>query len=498
MKCLLQKLKSFSSTTKINFNNPVENILKIRKQTNSDASASLNIIRRNFHSQIKSQRKLNSIFNNRNRSSNKSFFLANNFYFCTNMKENKDINPDHKHDFQYDLFVIGGGSGGLAAAKEAAIFSNKIAVADYVTPSPQGTKWGLGGTCVNVGCIPKKLYHYSALKSEDLSIYEKLGIDISYEKVTKVKKIAIPKEDSSYMLGQKADKNNNSLGEQKKSDNVDNSGYVYEDREFNYPLIDWNILRSKIIRYTKKLNFSHRAKLRETKVTYYNKKAKLLDKNTISLIDDKGKEEIVTADKILISVGGRPAYGNFKGGKENCISSDDVFSLKNSPGKTLIIGAGYIALETAGFLNGLGYDTSVMVRNKILRGFDQDIANRIGDHLMDHGVRFIKNSNAYEFINKEGKILVKYKTDKDNEDSIINEEEFDTVLLAIGRNASTDVLNLDEVGVNIDKNTGKIIVDEYEKTSIDNIYSIGDCALNRPELTPPAIRVSNETLFNII
>ena len=67
--------------------------------------------------------------------------------------------PETNHGYDYDLIVIGGGSGGLAASKEAARLGAKVAVLDYVTASPQGTRWGLGGTCVNVGCIPKKLYH---------------------------------------------------------------------------------------------------------------------------------------------------------------------------------------------------------------------------------------------------------------------------------------------------------------------------------------------------
>ena len=77
-----------------------------------------------------------------------------------------------EEEFQYDYFVIGGGSGGLASASAAAALGAKVGLADYVTPSPQGTKWGIGGTCVNVGCIPKKLFHFASLlgeSREDLS-----------------------------------------------------------------------------------------------------------------------------------------------------------------------------------------------------------------------------------------------------------------------------------------------------------------------------------------
>lgn len=72
--------------------------------------------------------------------------------------------------YEYDLVVVGGGSGGLACAKEAAAFGAKVAVLDFVKPSPQGTKWGLGGTCVNVGCIPKKLMHQASLLGEAIHV----------------------------------------------------------------------------------------------------------------------------------------------------------------------------------------------------------------------------------------------------------------------------------------------------------------------------------------
>lgn len=98
--------------------------------------------------------------------------------------------------------------------------------------------------------------------------------------------------------------------------------------------------------------------------------ASFLDPHTIHLVDAKGKEETVTADKIVIAVGGRPLYPDIPGDREFGITSDDIFSLKESPGKTLVIGASYVALECAGFLNALGYDVTVMVRSILLRGFD--------------------------------------------------------------------------------------------------------------------------------
>lgn len=402
--------------------------------------------------------------------------IRNHFYFNNKnlaFKHFCDNNPKHK--FMFDFFVVGGGSGGLAAAKEAALYTKKVAVADYVEPTPKNTKWGLGGTCVNVGCIPKKLFHYASLKADELKLYQEIGIPIKYEKNEAKIKVEIQKNE---LFG-------------KDNQNADAEETVDEERIYIKPVVSWNVLRAKVQRYVKKLNFGHRSKLRENNITYFNKFAKLIDNHTISLVDSTGKEEIVTSDKILISVGGRPSYGDYPGSKEHCITSDDIFSLKNAPGKTLVIGASYIALETAGFLNGLGYDVTVMVRSILLRGFDQDISNKIGDNLKNHGIKFINHSIPVEFNKSDNKkTYVKYKQITKGSVEEIFEEEYDTVLLAIGREAITKSLNLKSAGVVVNQKNQKIIVKDNEETSVSNIYAIGDCADKRPELTPPAIRVN--------
>lgn len=196
-----------------------------------------------------------------------------------------------KHTYDYDLFVIGGGSGGLSASKAASALGKKVALADFVKPTPQGTKWGLGGTCVNVGCIPKKMMHHSGNMYEQLSEYEHLGYPEQ-----------IPKKHN------------------------------------------WEAMVKNVQIYIRKLNFGYKMSLMKEKVKYFNSYAKLVDRNSIELTNAKGEKSIVTADKILIAVGGRPNYPEIEGARELCITSDDLFSLKKSPGKTLIIGASYIAL----------------------------------------------------------------------------------------------------------------------------------------------------------
>ena len=160
----------------------------------------------------------------------------------------------------------------------------------------------------------------------------------------------------------------------------------------------------------------------------------------------------MTADKIIIAVGGRPHYPPTPGAKEFGITSDDIFSYQKSPGKTLVVGASYVALECAGFLTALGYDVTVMVRSILLRGFDQTMANLIGKHMKTFGTKFIEGATPTKLAkpDPEGRIHVTFKEGEEEKT-----EEYDTVLFAIGRYALTAALNLDKAGVKVEKN-GKI------------------------------------------
>ena len=309
--------------------------------------------------------------------------------------------------YNYDFFVIGGGPGGNAAAKEASKYDIKVGLADFVQPSPKGTSWGLGGTCVNVGCIPKKMMHYAGLLYDQMKYFPLVGY---------------PKELT---------------------------------KEFN-----WDTLRDNVQGHISSLNFGYRSQLRKNKVTYYNKYAKFIDQHTIELTDKKGKTETVTADKILIAIGLRPTYLDVPGAKEYCITSDDIFKLPKAPGKTLIIGASYIAVECASFLRSLGYDVTLMVRSIILRGFDRDMADRLRGVLERDGIKFLDKCVPLSF-------------SKDGEKT--------------GRTPDCSKINIEKTGVNLAK-SGKIIVDQYDKTNIENIFAIGDISEGRPELAPPAIK----------
>jgi thioredoxin reductase (NADPH) len=183
-------------------------------------------------------------------------------------------------------------------------------------------------------------------------------------------------------------------------------------------------------------------------------------------------------------VGGRPNYPDIPGAKECCITSDDIFWKKTSPGRTLVVGASYVALECAGFLTGCGYDTTVMVRSILLRGFDQDMAEMIGNVMAAQGTKMVKGSVPDSFEkNEEGKVVVKYKLDGEDKTEV-----YDTVLLAIGRYAFTDGLNLASAGLVCEASNGKFKVNEQEQTNVSHIYAIGDVIHGILELTPVAIK----------
>ncbi|KAL4506638.1 hypothetical protein ABPG72_000209 [Tetrahymena utriculariae] len=327
---------------------------------------------------------------------------------------------------EFDFFVIGGGSGGLAASKEAALFGVKVGLADFVDPTPIGTKWGLGGTCVNVGCIPKKLMHYAATYGESMEMQRISGWK-----------------------------------------NVNEEQKTHE----------WQKLVERIQNNVKKTNFGYKVALRENKVKYFNYYASLVDKNTIKL-ENKTGVIYVKAKHILISVGGRPNYLPLIDSKL-IITSDDLFSLQTPPGKTLIAGGSYIALECAGFLNGLGYDVTVLYRSVLLRGFDQDVAERMQTYMAHHGVKFVQGEikDVKQLENRTKQVV--YTNG--------NSDVFDTVLLAIGRIPNTKKLGLENVGIPVTK-SGKIQSDDLDRTNVDNIFAIGDAVDGRMELTPLAIK----------
>ncbi len=355
--------------------------------------------------------------------------------------------------YEYDLVVIGGGSGGLAAAKSAAELGASVLLADYVKPSPAGSTWGLGGTCVNVGCIPKKLMHTASL-----------------------------------------------IGEAR--GDAANFGWAAAAGAGAGAGHSWEAMVASVQDYIRGLNFGYTKDLRDKRVTYENALATFTGPHAINLANPAaGTSRDVTARRVLVAVGGRPTMLSCPGG-ELAISSDDVFSLKQSPGRTLVVGASYIALECAGFLAGLGIDVTVMVRSILLRGFDRDIADKIGEDMaQNHHVKFLRGVVPSSIVRKGGaaggKLTVTWEPsgastgaaagDVDSKTPTGGSAEFDTVFAAIGRRADTAKLGLDAAGVQYSQRSGKIKC-ANEQTNVPHIYAIGDVVIGVPELTPVAIQ----------
>jgi thioredoxin reductase (NADPH) len=221
----------------------------------------------------------------------------------------------------------------------------RVCLLDFVKPSPAGSKWGLGGTCVNVGCIPKKLMHTAAMYGDharDAALYGwEGGVTTSHS---------------------------------------------------------WETLRNNTQDHIKGLNFGYRVEvspslslwtspcpqLREKGVSYLNKLAKLVDAHRVEVSDKKGSKTISGA-RIVIAVGGRPSPLQCEGA-ELAISSDDLFMKADPPGKTCVVGAGYVALECAGFIQGLRQaQVTVLVRSILLRGFDRCVARSLSKGDTAHG-----------------------------------------------------------------------------------------------------------------
>eukprot|EP00904_Undaria_pinnatifida_P006428 jgi/Undpi1/2915/HiC_scaffold_14.g06292.m1 len=332
----------------------------------------------------------------------------------------------------------------MAVAKKAASFGAKVVLFDFVKPSPQGTKWGLGGTCVNVGCVPKKLMHYAGL----------LGAGMHDAKA----------------FGWKVGK----------------------------PEHDWEAMVETVQNHVKMLNFRYRVGLKSAQVKGKGNvctNPKLTTTSIYILI--KLPVCILNRFRVIVAVGGRPVIpSDVPGALEHALTSDDLFSLQKSPGKTLVVGASYIALECAGFMQELGLDVTVAVRSILLRGFDQQVAEKLGDVMKDLGVKFIRPSVPSKIEKTaDGKLEITLVDTKSGEE--VAKDTYDSVFYATGRKADTSGIGLEAVGVKINPN-GKIPV-ENEQTNIPHIYAIGDCTSvdvmfhdahwANPELTPVAVQV---------
>lgn len=316
--------------------------------------------------------------------------------------------------YEYDLFVIGAGSGGVRAARMAAAEGASVGIAEDRY---------LGGTCVNVGCVPKKLYAYAA------------NFHDSFD---------------------------------------DAAGFGWElDTPARF---DWPTLRENKKGEIKRLNGIYQRLLENAGVALFNARATVVDAHTVMLVSDQG-EQRVTAAKILVATGGWPWVPDFPG-CEYVVDSNQVFDLDTFPERFLVLGGGYIAVEFASIFSGLGSDTHLIYRRDLfLRGFDHEVREFTRDemqrkdvqlHFNVNIVQIEKGSGGYRVTLTDGEVL-----------------EVDTVLAATGRHANIEGLGLDTLGITPDAQ-GKVPVNERFETAVPSILALGDL-INTPELTPVAL-----------
>ncbi|MEO9274142.1 glutathione-disulfide reductase [Marinomonas sp. 5E14-1] len=317
--------------------------------------------------------------------------------------------------YQYDLFVIGAGSGGVRASRVAASKGYKVAVAEGSA---------LGGTCVNIGCVPKKLFVYA----------------------------------SEYGHG---------FGE------AAGFGWSNEGKKF-----DWSVLRDNKTKEIERLNGIYGSMLGNAGVEVISGYASFVDDHTVVV---GGKA--YTAERILIAVGAKPFIPEFPG-SDLVVSSNEMFYLESLPGKALVVGGGYIAVEFAGILNGLGVDTSLAYRgDQLLRGFDEDVRTFASEEYAKSGIDVRLNTDVerIELLDADDPNSGRLVHFKDG-----SSESFGLVLYATGRVPNVASLDLEKAGVEFGKN-GAVKINNNFQTTAKNVFALGDVT-DKIQLTPVAIK----------
>ena len=316
-------------------------------------------------------------------------------------------------EFDVDLFVIGGGSGGVRAARIAAGYGAKVMIAE---------EYRMGGTCVIRGCVPKKLFV--------------IGSHIHHEI-------------------------------------EDAAGFGWTIPPVSF---DWKTLVANKDKEIARLEGIYTTNVSKAGAEVVKTRAVIEDAHTLRLSDGR----IVTAKYILIATGGAPNHGPKIPGIEHVISSNEAFHLPQLPKRVVIQGGGYIALEFACIFAGFGSDVTVIYRgDNILRGFDEDVRVHVRKEMEMQGVNIITGCTV-DRIERTNNV---FSTHLSSGSSIAS----DKVMFAIGRHPNVGGLGLDKAGVALNPHNGGITVDGFSRTSVPNIYAIGDVT-HRVNLTPVAIR----------
>ncbi|KAK8809521.1 hypothetical protein WA158_000464 [Blastocystis sp. Blastoise] len=314
----------------------------------------------------------------------------------------------------YDYIVIGGGSGGLASAKRAASYGKKVAVIE---------KSRLGGTCVNIGCMPKKVMFNTANIKEIVELSKEYGFDTTT------------------------------------------------------PKFSWPIIKKKRDDFIKKLNAHHKVALDNSHCELYNGFGHFVDKKCVQVDDGV----ILRSDHILVATGDKPLIPENVPGIEYGKTSDDFFTLEDLPKKTLVVGAGYIAVELAQILATLGSNVTLAVRrDRPLRALDTFLTDKLLLELERSHTKLLTQCELEKIIkNEDNTTTVYFKNGQ-----VVSNVDF--LLLAIGRVPLLSGVGLDKVGVQLD-NRGCVVVDDEEHTTAEGIYCLGD-NIGKKDLTPVAIQ----------
>jgi glutathione reductase (NADPH) len=304
-------------------------------------------------------------------------------------------------DFDCDLLVIGAGSGGVRAARMAAQRGARVIVAEAAQ---------LGGTCVNVGCIPKKLYSFAAHYADDFR---------------------------------------------------DAAGFGWE---VGKPAFDWNTLRANRAREILRLNGVYGKLLESAGVKLVTGWARLTGAHGVKVTTANGDEHF-TARHILVATGGRPSVPDFPG-REHIVTSDGMFDIDPFPKRLMVVGGGYIACEFASIFNGLGARVTQLYRGEqVLRGFDDDVRAHVAQEMRKHGVELHTGSDVARIDKTSAQLVVSLVSGA--------KIEVDAVLYATGRVPNVAGLGLDVVGVSRGVNDS-IVVDRHGTTNVPSIHAVGD------------------------
>ncbi|EPS98598.1 hypothetical protein FOMPIDRAFT_1037476 [Fomitopsis schrenkii] len=331
---------------------------------------------------------------------------------------------------RYDIVWIGGGSGGVAGSRRAASYGAKVALIE--------SSDRLGGTCVNVGCVPKKIMWHAA--------------DIA----DKIRHAA---------------------------------NYQFKGTGVGSPEFDWKSFKPQRDAYIRRLNGIYDNNVAKEGVELHHGNAVVTSPNTVEVKRPDGSSYTLNTDKIVVATGGRPTIPSDDEipGASLGINSDGFFDLEEQPKRVAVVGAGYIAVELAGVFHTLGSEVHMFIRgDTVLRTFDPSLGETLTNWMEHTGINFHKGSQIKKVEGQKGQTLTLH-SDKGEK------VEVDCLLWAIGRHSNTEGLGLEKIGVELDEK-GNVPVNAYQETKVPGIYALGDVS-GKALLTPVAIaaarRLSN-------